>query len=1170
MDRHWRIDLLGGLRAVEGGRVITRFPTQKAAALLAYLALTHSVGGGARRGARSRGHPRSLSREALIELLWPEHDPEAARNNLRVALHALRRQFELPDSPTDCLLLSDRSTISLNPAAFSTDVTEFEAAVEAAGEVADPGPRVAHLRRAAELYQGELLPGFHEPWVFTERQQLAEVYLESLHQLTAALEQAGDLEQALEYAHRAVSADPLQEEAHYDLMRLYAAAGQPSATLRQYLELERILREELGEAPSPATRALAEELRQDARTVVVTRSMPPVDAPPPPPAAPESTLSPPPPPTPVAEPLAPPPAPPTPRLPAQFTRFFGREEGIAWLTETLPVPETRLVTLTGPGGSGKTRLAVAVAGRLQAEFNGAIWFVPLADLAEARLLPDAIVIALGLPRQGLVDPLEQVVESLQVGAASDERARSGNGSPGSALLVLDNFEQLVEEGAPLVRHLLERVPNLTCLVTSRQRLELAGELEYIVLPLPTPGVGRRVSGVGLEPSVPDTRHPIPDTLMQYPGVALFVDRARAARPGFQLTAENAGAVAALCDRLEGLPLAIELAAARADVLTPQQMLARLERRFELLVSHQRDLSARHRSLRAAIEWSYQLLAPALRQFFARLSIFRGGWTLEAAEAVCGEPQGLEYLEQLRECSLVVAEESGGEMRYRLLESLREFAAEQLEREERAGRASDEPAHDGRAQERTDAAGELARRHAEFFLQLAEQAIAASSGAERDLWLERLERDHDNLRGALEWSQTAGGDRELGLALGAALGWFWQSHGYLTEGRERLAALLAGYEADGTFDRMDAKTRVRVLAYAGRLTCLQGDHETARPFHEESLSLARSLDDPALIADSLCDLAVVQRDPPVKRSLYEEGLAIYRELGDARSVAGVLVSLGMTASWHDLVGARALHQEGLAVFRQLGDKTGIAWTLAHLGNLTYYQGDYAAFRAHAEESLPLFRFAGDRMGIACSFNQLGTMALVEGRAEEAAGLHEQSLQIAQELGSQSDIAGTLTCLGDVAVVQGDRRTAAARYEQALGIARAHDDWERTIWALLGLGRVAEQQEEAERAAAFYAESLALGQEQDHRISVLASLEGLARVAAVSGQEERGARLLGAAATHREALGVPLPPHLRPGNERTVAAVRAALGEAAFAAAWTEGRAITLEQAVADALQQKSYP
>lgn len=331
-------------------------------------------------------------------------------------------------------------------------------------------------------------------------------------------------------------------------------------------------------------------------------------------------------------------------VPLQLTHFFGREAEIAQL-EQLLLAQTRLVTLTGLAGTGKTRLAAAVAGRLMQPFQGAVWFVPLVELTDPRLIADAVRDAMRLPRYPNVEPLEQVVTAL-----------SGQRS----LLALDNFEHLLPEGAPIVRMLLERVPTLTCLVTSRQWLGLAGEREFVVPPLPTPRGGES-----------------PEQLLGCESVQLFCDRAQAVRPDFQVTPGNAASVAALCERLEGIPLALELAAARLRALTPAQMRVHLEQRFEFLASRRADVIPRHRSLRAALDWSYGLLSSELQRFFIRLCVFRGGWTLSAAEGVCDEPRALEYLEQLRECSLLIVEEEAGIARYRFLETIREYGEEKL-------------------------------------------------------------------------------------------------------------------------------------------------------------------------------------------------------------------------------------------------------------------------------------------------------------------------------------------------------------------------------------------------------------------------------------------------------------------------------------------------------------
>jgi tetratricopeptide (TPR) repeat protein len=593
------------------------------------------------------------------------------------------------------------------------------------------------------------------------------------------------------------------------------------------------------------------------------------------------------------------------------------------------------------------------------------------------------------------------------------------------------------------------------------------------------------------------------------------------------------------------------------------MLERLERQLDLLVSRRRDLPSRQQSLRATIQWSYDLLSPALQGWFARLGVFRGGWTIEAAEAVCSNATGnaLLMLSELQEHSLIVAEERGSaastgeggpaepgtdeeqEIRYRMLEPLREFALEKLTPEERAA---------------------LDRRHARFFAALAEQAKVNGSERGEEVELARLEREHENVRVALEWSLSAAGDLPLGLALGAALGWFWQAHNYFREGREYLTRLLdRARQAEPPVT--DNSAFVRAGIYAARFMRFQGDSSAARLLLEESLCLARALGDAAQTATALCELALFfQRDPQVKRAMCEESLALFRALGDQRSVGQVLVSLGTGCYEDDLPRARALCQEGLAVFRQLGVKTPIAWCLVHLGDLAYLQGDYPAARSHAEESLALFQAVGDRLGMSCSLNRLGRLALVAGRHEQARFYQEQALEIARELGAPRDMAWILTHLGDIAQAEGDRTRAAACYEQVLEICHLLADRWQGSHALIGLAGLAEQESRWEQAAALFAEILTLGQERQRQDAILIGLEGLARQAAHSGNFERGAELLAAAAAQRQISGEPMSPEAQSACERAITLLRAGLGEAWFETAWASGQALSLEQAAVEAL------
>jgi predicted ATPase/DNA-binding SARP family transcriptional activator len=986
MTALWRVELLGDLRAQREEQVVSRFRTQKTAALLGYLAFF-----------RQRSQPR----EVLIELLWPDRDRESGLRNLRVSLTSLRHQLEPPGIGAGAVVLADHHSVQLNPTTVTTDVAEFEAALQEA-ETADGADRIPWLEHAVDLYRGALLPGYYEAWIPPQLLLLEEQYFQAVDQLLKLLQQVGDLQRALQYAGRAVAADPLREETHMALMCLYAAAGRRPEALRQYQELERLLRAEQGTAPSDAARVLAATLQKGLpptsaglalRTSgVAQRTVPPGAR------FPESG-------DPSALPRA---RRPTPNvsLPLQLTRFFGREAEIEHLCEMLGVGGPRLVTLTGPGGSGKTRLAIEVAARLGEAFGGAVWFVPLADLTEPRRIVDSILDVLRLTHSPEVEPLEQVTTSL---------------SRQPSLLLLDNFEHLVEGGAQVVRVLLERAPSLTCLLTSRQVLNLAGEQGFAVRPLPIPG------------SV-DT----PERLLDFASVRLFVDRAQLARSDFQVTRANARAVAELCNRLEGIPLAIELAAARANMMSPAQILGHLACRFDFLVSHRRDAEARHRTLRAAIDWSYRLLPPALQRLFARLSIFRGGWIVEAAEAVCIadspslRPQSadlstLDMLTELCERSLILAEDTGAQTRFRMLETLREYAGEQFGDEERLA---------------------LARRHADYFLRLAEQAEPELEGPHQAEWFERLEKEHDNLRAALEWSLEKGregreegregrekgkgtgewrqpegrtlgkkkeeaqeegsreeGEREeaqaesvfqseignrkseiaeAGLRLAGALARFWDVRGHFREGRERLASALSrteGFEA--------TSARARALNGAGILAYCQNDYDSARTLHAASLAISRKLGDPKNRARALNRLGLLsyyQGDVAAAHAFYEEGLAIQREIGDAEGVAVSLVNLGFMAGRQgDQARARSYFEESLAIQRRLGNKGGIANALHGLAFLTCEQSDAGTARALLEESLAIYRELGNKQGIAVSLEAFARLAVVEGQAERAGRL-----------------------------------------------------------------------------------------------------------------------------------------------------------------------------------------
>jgi predicted ATPase/Tfp pilus assembly protein PilF len=831
-------------------------------------------------------------------------------------------------------------------------------------------------------------------------------------------------------------------------------------------------------------------------------------------------------PAPSFPPLRAPAACPT-NLPAQLNRFFGREAEMRQLQQRLLTAGTRLLTLSGPGGTGKTRLAIEVASRLLEPFSGAVWFVPLADVSDVAGLVPAVQEALQLPRLSEAAPLEQVLEAL---------------SKQPCLLVLDNFEQLVEEGAAVVQTLLAEAPTLMCLLTSRRRLNLAGERELTLLPLPVP-------------DVPD----MPEPLLEMASVQLFVDRAQAARADFQLTRSNAQAVAELCRHLEGIPLALELAAARAQVMSPAQMLGQLANRLDFFVNRQRNTAARHKTLRTTIAWSYRLLSAELQQLFARLSVFRGGWTAEAAEVICeaeapegaepGPERALDRLAQLRECSLIFTQEEADTIRFQMLETLREYASEQMSPAQRR---------------------QVQQRHIRYFLDLAEVAAPQLQGSEQASWLERLETEHSNLRAALEWClrEEAKGEEDslspeaLGLRLAGALHRFWLVPGYLNEGRAYLTQALARAGATAK-----TKARAEALNGAGNLACNQGDFADAHRLHEESLAISRESGDLRGAANSLNGLGNVayeQGDYAGARRFHEESLSIQRELGDRQGIANSLNNLGSVIHYQgDYCAATSLYAQSLSIRRELEDLRGIANSLNNLGNAAYDQGDYAGARRFHEESLSIRRELGYKRGIANSLNNLGNVAYEQGDCETARTLYEESLGIKRELGDRQGIAITLMNLGNVIQEQGDLGTARALYEESLAKQRELGDRLGIANSLNNLGNVAYEQGDCETARTLYEESLGIQRELGDRQGIACSLEGFAYLAMAEGQRERAVRLWGGAQALREAIGSPPPPNKREESERRLAAVREALGEEAFAAAWARGGSMTLEQAIVSA-------
>ena len=852
-------------------------------------------------------------------------------------------------------------------------------------------------------------------------------------------------------------------------------------------------------------------------------------------------------------------------LPLQLTSFVGREREIVEVKR--PLLGDRFVTLTGPGGTGKTRLGLQVAAELLELFPDGTWLVELASICDSTLVPQTVAAVLGIRESAgrpLITLLTDYLRQKEI------------------LLILDNCEHLLSACAELVSILLKACPNLCILVTSREALEIPGEVTIRVPSLSIPDAHRIASM---------------ESLTQYEAVRLFVERAELVQPNFALTNSNALSIAQICRRLDGIPLAIELAVARVKVMNVEQVAARLDDRFRLLTGGSRNALPRHQTLRALIDWSFDLLSETESMLFRRLSVFAGGWTLEAAEAICAgngiEPYDvMDLLSQLVNKSLVLPDnEVESETRFRLLETIRQYARDKLFE---AGEGD-----------------QVRERHLDFFLNLSERAEPELRGANQVYWLNRLEREVDNIRAALEWSVEA--NVESALRMASALFWFWHIRSRNSEGIEWLERGLAVYASEQSNEPLSqALIRGKAINVIGSLLVMHGNPERGDELSNKSLNLHQRLGPAgrAGVAHALWNLAqgaAHHENIDLAQELSEQGLAIFREMNDLFGIAQFLDNLGSHYLMKgDYQQAKAIWEEDLSLRRKLGDKDGIGWVQTCLAELYFWQGDLESAYTLYSNAQKAFRDVENKWAVSMTISGRGSILLAKGDFDQATKLYEEALAFGRDMGdlnaiagrrydlarvawSRGDydkaariyedtldfirrefnnkgaIAGTLFELGEVAWAQGNHELAARRYEESLALAREIQARFTTAAVLNGMGRLASFRKEYETATALHKEALTLLRSTGNRWNIAFSLEAFASVAVAQQNMERAVRLYGATENFYTQVRYLLSPLDRNNHEQNIILARTALGIERFEKIWVEGEGMSFEQMIHFALE-----
>jgi predicted ATPase len=999
---------------------------RKAVALLAYLAVNGS----------------QQPRDTLSALLWPDYDQSKAFSNLR---HTI---WELQQPIGEGWIIADRETIGLDPDAdISNDVQQFETLLSKSFAQENISSRIAHLSDSVKLYRNHFLTGFSlkdapdfNEWAFAKSEDLRRQLSHALVMLTedhCALSQA---EQAIPYARRLITLDPLNEASHRQLMHVYIQAGQHSAALKQYQACEQILRKELGIDPQPETRDLYKKIRKrEIKPVQVQKQKEKSE--------------------------------PSHNLPLQLSSFIGREKEQKAIAKL--VASHRLVTLIGAGGIGKTRLSLKVGEQFLNDFDQGVWFVELASLNDPALVPQAVSTVFDIVERSENTLTEKLIHFLQSKII---------------LLILDNCEHLIDACAELAETLLKNCPNLKILATSREAFGLAGEALVQVPSLSMPK-GNQV-----------------DQVADFEAIRLFTERARLSASDFCLTQENSSAVAEICNRLDGIPLAIELAAARVNTLAVEQIATRLNESFRLLASSGRTKLVRQQTLQASIDWSWNLLSDPERLLLRRLSVFAGGWTLEAAESVCSgddiESQHvLDLMTQLVMKSLVVVDqESVGERRYHLLEMIRQYAHEKLMN------SGDEE--------------KIRTLHLNYFSHLSTQAQVELRGPSRVDWMERLNEERNNLRAALHWAEKT--DVEAGLSLSSKLLRYWESSN-LREGTRWLESFLSKEKAN----RIPHARAYALHAYGSLLIWLQ-EFDKAHSIAQECLTLFQAINDPEGAVDALIlfgNVFMFRYDPADAEKFGEQALALAQSLDDPWREATALYYLGWATRNYERLFSR--WEKSASLFRKVGDQVSLANVLGWLGQFRVLNGDLELAETYLDEAMVLWQ-SNKRANIWDNTRLVRSQIfLVRGNYEQAQAILEEIMVTAQETGNTMS----------------------------------------QLWVKLRLGYVVLRSGNLAEAHHLFKETAHKFAEDGYTVGALFALEGMAGLYIALGKPFRAAPLIGWADTIRVKINDPRPNIEQADVDKIIAACLTKMGEVAFSDAYDEGKKMSLDDALLFAFEEK---